>query len=68
MFIHVYVMDKWVWISLWFSMAQVVGVSVDNLIKCIMDSLLNEGGLGENEIASKLVIFGVNDASVFQGH
>jgi hypothetical protein len=49
-------------------MAQVVGVSVDNLIKCIMDSLLNEGGLGENEIASKLVIFGVNGASVFQGH
>ncbi len=51
-----------------FSMAQVVDVSVDNLIKCIMDSLLNEGGLGENEIASKLVTFGVNGASVFQGH
>jgi hypothetical protein len=49
-------------------MAQVVGVSVDNLIKCIMDSLLNEAGLGKNEIASKLVIFGVNGASVFQGH
>jgi hypothetical protein len=45
-------------------MAQVVGASVDNLIKCIMDSLLNEGGLGENE---KLVTFGVNGASVFQG-
>ncbi len=64
MFIHVYVVDKWVWISLLFSMAQVVGASVDNLIKCIMDSLLNEGGLGENE---KLVTFGVNGASVFQG-
>jgi hypothetical protein len=30
-----------------------------------MDSLLNEGGLGENEIASKLVTLGVSRASVF---
>jgi hypothetical protein len=45
-------------------MAQVVGASVDNLIKCIMDSLLNEGGSGENE---KHVTFGVNGVSVFQG-
>jgi hypothetical protein len=29
-----------------------------------MDSL-NEGGLGENEIASKLITFGVTGASVF---
>jgi hypothetical protein len=30
-----------------------------------MDSLLNKGCLGENEIASKLVTFGVSGASVF---
>jgi hypothetical protein len=48
-------------------MAKVInGSNVENLIKCVVQSLLQEGGLGQTNIATKLVAFGSNGVSVFQ--
>jgi hypothetical protein len=50
-------------------MTQVVGgFSVNKLMKCIMDFLLNEGGMGENENGTKLVAFGANGVSLLHGN
>ncbi len=69
MCIHVYVVDNWMQILLSLPMTQVVGgFSVNKLMKCIMDFLLNEGGMGENENGTKLVAFGANGVSLLHGN
>ncbi len=56
MCIHVYVVDNWMQILLLLSMTQVGEFGVDKLTKCIMDFLLNEGGMGENENGTSLLL------------
>ncbi len=41
-------------------------VIIDNLMKMIMASLLQYGGLYETNLTSKLLTFGVDGASTFQ--
>jgi hypothetical protein len=56
-------------ILLLLSMTQVMGgFSDDKLMKCIMDFLLNEGGMSENENRTKLVAFGANGVILFHGN
>jgi hypothetical protein len=43
------------------------GFYPNNLMKWIMDFLLNECNFGGMEIAANLVVFGVDGTSVFQG-
>jgi len=43
------------------------GFGADNLMKCIMDFLLNECNFGEIEIVANLVVFSLDGTSVFQG-
>jgi hypothetical protein len=43
-------------------------VTVDHLTERIILALISEGGLIREEIASKLVCFGVDGVSTFQGH
>ncbi len=43
------------------------GSSADNFTKVIVDSLLTYGGLSKSNLASKLVCFGANGVTTFQG-
>jgi hypothetical protein len=43
------------------------GFGTNNLMKWIMDFLLNECNFGGIEIVANLVVFGVDGTSVFQG-
>jgi len=43
------------------------GGSFDNLTFLIMQSLTNYGGYNEINIANKLVCFGTNGVTIFQG-
>jgi hypothetical protein len=45
----------------------VVGLGSDNLTKIIMEALMIGGGLPRNQIAQKLICFGVDSVNVFQG-
>ncbi len=43
------------------------GLGSNNLTKTIMTTLMKCGGLTREEVAKKLLCFGVNGVSVFQG-
>jgi hypothetical protein len=43
------------------------GSSADNLTLMIMNSLMTQGDLKQKDLASKLVCFGVDGVSTFQG-
>jgi hypothetical protein len=43
------------------------GTFVDNLTKLIMDALLQYGGLLELNLGLKLMCFGANGVTIFQG-
>jgi hypothetical protein len=66
--IHVYAMQSWERMPylLYLSCVSESGTS-DHLTNVIMHALLGEGGLSREEIASKLVCFGADGVSTFQG-
>jgi hypothetical protein len=65
---HVYVVKGWRCLSIFLTLFQVLeGSSVDNLTKVIVDSLLTYDGLLEFNLPSKLVCFGVDLVTTFQG-
>ncbi len=66
--IHAYIVEDWQRIPLLLSLYWVVdGVTFDNF-KCILvDAMLFFGDLNQDTIASKLIRFIANGASVFQG-
>lgn len=43
------------------------GTTFNNLTKIIVKSLMEYGSLNEKKIANKLVYFGANDVTIFQG-
>jgi hypothetical protein len=66
--IHGYVLKDWSWILVLLTMKQIVdGSNLDNLKKVLMNSLKLCGGISKEHITNKLVSFGANEVSVFQG-
>jgi len=62
------VIDLWKQILILLNLQQMVdGGSFDNLTFLIMQSLTNYGGYNEINIANKLVCFGTNGVTIFQG-
>jgi hypothetical protein len=43
------------------------GFNVNNLTKCIIESLLQEDNFGQDVIATKLISFYANEMNIFQG-
>ncbi len=61
-------MEGWRHLPILLKLQQVLsGFSVDNFTKVIVDFLLTYGGLSKSNLASKLVCFGVNGVTTFQG-
>jgi hypothetical protein len=62
------VVENWLQIPILLSFEHVVvGLSVDNLTQVPMEALMHEGGLTTNLIGKKLMTFGANGVSFFQG-
>ncbi len=60
--------QNWVRILIFISLDKVLeGLSSDNLTKVIMEALIIGGGLPRDQIAQKLICFGVDGVNVFQG-
>jgi len=65
---HYYVLHNWVRIRILIYLDQViVGSRNDNLTKVIMKALMIGGGVLRDQIAHKLICFGVDGVNVFQG-
>ncbi len=65
---HYYVMHNWVRIPILISLDRVVErLGSDNLTKVIMKVLIIGGGVLRDQIAQKLICFGVDGVNVFQG-
>jgi len=65
---HVYVVEGWKWLPILLTLQQVVeGSHVDNLTKVIVKSLLLYGVFSKSNLALKLVCFGIDDVTMFQG-
>ena len=69
--VHVYAMDSWERVPHLLHLSCISessdGGCVDNLTNAIMLSLMGEGGLSAEDISSKLVCFGADGVSTFQG-
>jgi len=66
--IHVYAMDSWERVPHLLHLSCISNSGTTNhLTNVIMYSLIGEGGLTCEQIASKLVYFGANSISTFQG-
>jgi hypothetical protein len=62
------VVDNWVRIPIFISLDQTLeGSRSNNLTKVIMEVVMIGGGLPQDQIAKKLICFGVDGANVFQG-
>jgi len=65
---HYYVMHNWVRIPILISLDRVVErLGSDNLTKVIMKALMINGCVLRDQIAQKLICFGVDGVNVFQG-
>jgi hypothetical protein len=66
--IHVYLCDKWARKPILLCCKQVdVDCNAENLCQIVVKSLLVDGGMTKAEIGRKLISFGADGASVFQG-
>jgi hypothetical protein len=66
--IHGYVLKDWSWILVLLTMKQIMdGFNLDNLTRVLMTSLKLCEGISKEHITNKLVSFGVDGVSVFQG-
>ena len=66
---HIYVMQQWQRMPILLILERIeVGATSTNIIQIILQSLLTLGGLTEEGIGRKLVCFGCDGDSVFQGH
>jgi hypothetical protein len=65
--IHVYVVQHWAKASILISLEQITkGTTTSNLTKVIMEATRMKGGLGKDEISTKLMLFGVNMYMLFE--
>jgi len=66
--VHVYAMDNWKRVLHLLHLSYMSeGGTTDHLTNVIMHALISEGGLIYNEIAAKLICFGADSVSTFQG-
>jgi hypothetical protein len=66
--VHGYIVQDWCHRPLLSNVKHVLSRSrVDSLILLIMNSLMTQGGLQEEDFTSRLVYFGVDSVSTFQG-
>jgi hypothetical protein len=66
--IHAYVVQNWLRIPIFLSLGHVVvGSGVDNLTQVHMQALMHQGGLTKYLICTKLMAFGTDGVSIFQG-
>jgi hypothetical protein len=66
--VHVYLITDWKHNPILLTLEEFVnGGIVNNLTKVIVDSVLQYGGLSKFDLASKLINFGANGVSIFQG-
>jgi hypothetical protein len=68
--IHVYIMQNWSRMSLLCSLQKMTsgGATADMLTQTIIGALSSNGGLEATDLAGKLLCFGADGASAFQGH
>lgn len=65
---HVYVVEGWKWFPILLTLQQVVeGSHVNNLTKVIVKSLLLYGVFSKSNLVLKLVCFGIDSVTMFQG-
>jgi hypothetical protein len=64
--VHCCVMHNWVRIPICISLDKLVkGLSIDNLIKVIVEAFMINGDLPKYQIAQKFICFGANGVNVF---
>jgi len=65
---HAYVMHAWKKNSILLTLQHIVeGGNVDNLAAIIVQAFMLQGGLTPEETTKRLICFGANGASIFQG-
>ncbi len=65
---HAYMMHAWKRIHILLTLQPVVeGGNANNFIVIIIQALMQQGGLTQEERTKRLICFGVNGASIFQG-
>jgi len=66
--IHAYIVENWQWTPLLLCLQRVVdGATFDKLKRILVDAMVLFCDLDEDNIASKLITFGVDEVSIFQG-
>ncbi len=66
--VHLYVIDGWKQVLILLNLQRVLdGAIFANLIKLIIQSLVEFGGMTKTDVANKLVCFGTNGVKIFQG-
>ena len=65
--LHAYVVVDWVQVLVLLHLSKVEAQGVDALTEVIVRALISEGGLSREEIGKKLIYFGTNSVSMFQG-
>jgi hypothetical protein len=65
--LHAYVVVDWVRVPVLLHLSKVQDQGADALTKVIVRALMSEGRLSQEEIGKKLICFGPDDVSVFQG-
>jgi hypothetical protein len=66
--LHAYIIKEWSQIPILLSLERVVeGADAGNLTRVIIQALLTVGGLTGESLSSKLICFGANGVSIFQG-
>jgi hypothetical protein len=65
--VHGYIVQDWCHVPLSLNVKHVLSISITNsLTLFIMNFLMTQGGLQEENLASRLVCFGVDGANTFQ--
>ncbi len=66
--VHAYVMHAWKRIPIPLTLQHIVeGGNVDNLTTIIVQAFMQQGGLIQKETTKRLICFGSNEVSIFQG-
>ncbi len=64
---HVYVTDNYKHVHVLLNLQKVDGATFDKLTKNIVISLVEYRGVGEADLAQKIIYFGTNVMIIFQG-
>jgi hypothetical protein len=65
--LHAYVIVDWIRVPVLLHLSKIQDQGADALTEVIIRALMSEGGLSREEIGKKLICFGIDGVSVFQG-